>query len=372
LRTQCREYEISNHLGNVLATVSDVKLPEARVLSHTDYYAFGSAMPGRSGGASYRYGFGGHERDDEIKGAGNHLSFGDFGYDPRIGRRWNVDPKFHEIAGLSPYAYSLNNPLVYIDRDGKLPILPLLLKAGAAGASDMLIQAAVAYLFDPEVQSASQAFEKVNWWQVGRSALEGALPLKAPGGRLGKAAASAAGDVMINALSKGGAYTTNEALQDFAAGFVGALTGEGLGELVSKYGSKAVARGLSKLGFDDEKIEKLLTGAGTTWKGPVDYGDLDLTDAQAKTRGINKKFTSKQKEKILEENKKANNGRLRSDQDGQFLDKPEQDKSGVPTNMNSAQVDHVVPRKGKTVQGSNTYSNAQVLSKKQNMDKSNQ
>jgi hypothetical protein len=45
-----REYELANHLGNVLATVSDVKLPAARVLSHTDYYAFGSAMPGRSGG----------------------------------------------------------------------------------------------------------------------------------------------------------------------------------------------------------------------------------------------------------------------------------------------------------------------------------
>jgi hypothetical protein len=32
--------------------VSDAKLPEAKVLSHTDYYAFGGAMPGRSGGAN--------------------------------------------------------------------------------------------------------------------------------------------------------------------------------------------------------------------------------------------------------------------------------------------------------------------------------
>jgi hypothetical protein len=30
-----REYELANHLGNVLATVSDAKLPAARVLSFT-------------------------------------------------------------------------------------------------------------------------------------------------------------------------------------------------------------------------------------------------------------------------------------------------------------------------------------------------
>ncbi|GEQ85374.1 hypothetical protein ULMS_08820 [Patiriisocius marinistellae] len=92
-------------------------------------------IPGRHGNSGdYRYGFTGLEGDEELKGIGNHYSFGDYGYDPRIGRRWNIDPKFKEIAGLSPYSYSLNNPLVYKDPDGELPILPLLLKAGAAGA----------------------------------------------------------------------------------------------------------------------------------------------------------------------------------------------------------------------------------------------
>jgi RHS repeat-associated protein len=119
-----REYELANHLGNVLAVVSDAKLPAARVLSHTDYYAFGSAMPGRSGGAGYRYGFGGHERDDEIKGAGNHLSFGDFGYDPRIGRRWNVDPKGGKFPGWSPYNFALNCPIYFTDPDGQSPEPP--------------------------------------------------------------------------------------------------------------------------------------------------------------------------------------------------------------------------------------------------------
>lgn len=52
-----KHYELSNHLGNVLSVVSDRKLPHnnagtidyynADVVSTTDYYAFGSAMPSR-------------------------------------------------------------------------------------------------------------------------------------------------------------------------------------------------------------------------------------------------------------------------------------------------------------------------------------
>jgi hypothetical protein len=37
--------------------------------------------------AAYRYGFQVQEMDNEIVGSGNHLSFGDYGYSPRLGRR---------------------------------------------------------------------------------------------------------------------------------------------------------------------------------------------------------------------------------------------------------------------------------------------
>jgi RHS repeat-associated protein len=82
-----------------------------------DYYAGGFQMPGRTANSSqYRYGFGGNEKDDEISGSGNHLSFGDMGYDPRIVRRWNKDPivKNHE----SPYAVFANNPIWFGDPSG--------------------------------------------------------------------------------------------------------------------------------------------------------------------------------------------------------------------------------------------------------------
>ncbi|MDX2172812.1 MAG: hypothetical protein SFY56_06810, partial [Bacteroidota bacterium] len=91
-------YELSNHLGNVIAVVSDRKLPvDANtdniidnfvpdVLSATDYYAFGAQMPGRNyTSSSYRYGFNGKEKDNEMKGDGNSYDFDARIYDPRLG-----------------------------------------------------------------------------------------------------------------------------------------------------------------------------------------------------------------------------------------------------------------------------------------------
>jgi RHS repeat-associated protein len=99
----------------VLAVVSDAKLPAAKVLSHTDYYAFGGAMPGRSGGANYRYGFNTQEKSPEL--APGHYTAEFWEYDARVGRRWNLDPvvKPHE----SGYGVFANNPLLFIDPDGR-------------------------------------------------------------------------------------------------------------------------------------------------------------------------------------------------------------------------------------------------------------
>jgi RHS repeat-associated protein len=80
-------------------------------------------MPGRKMNASdYRFGFGGHEKDDEVHGVtGSHLSFGDMGYDPRIVRRWRPDPLQAGMPSWSPYAYALDNPIMFVDEDGKWP-----------------------------------------------------------------------------------------------------------------------------------------------------------------------------------------------------------------------------------------------------------
>jgi len=125
-----KNYELSNHLGNVLSVITDNigMKPDsvwATVVSATDYYPFGLEMKGRTyNNEKYRYGFNGKEKDGELKGEGNSLDFGLRIYDPRIGRWLSVDPKAHLAPHESPYCAMGNNPIYYIDPDGqfKIPI----------------------------------------------------------------------------------------------------------------------------------------------------------------------------------------------------------------------------------------------------------
>jgi RHS repeat-associated protein len=124
-----KQFELSNHLGNVLTVVSDIRQPhsingvidyyEARIESAHDYYAFGAQMQKRGKEGSYRYGFNGKENDNEVKGEGNSLDFGGRIYDPRLGRWLSQDPLMAKKPDLSPYQSYKNNPIIYIDGDGK-------------------------------------------------------------------------------------------------------------------------------------------------------------------------------------------------------------------------------------------------------------
>lgn len=52
--------------------------------------SFGMALPERtwtSDSGGYRYGWQGWEKDDEVKGSGNHISWGDYGYDPKNSKK---------------------------------------------------------------------------------------------------------------------------------------------------------------------------------------------------------------------------------------------------------------------------------------------
>ena len=83
-------------------------------------------MPGRKYQASpafkYSYGFTGHEKMDEINGAGNAYDMGARLYDPRIVRTPSVDAKAGLYPGVSPYAYALNTLIHAKDPDGNVVI----------------------------------------------------------------------------------------------------------------------------------------------------------------------------------------------------------------------------------------------------------
>jgi len=125
-----RSYELSNHLGNVMAVVSDRKVAvdsnsdgiidyfSTDVLSCNDYYSFGATMPGRSfTSSSYRYGFQRQETDPELWGGA--VSYKYRVEDSRLGRFFSTDPLEKKYSYNSPYAFSENRIMDGIELEGK-------------------------------------------------------------------------------------------------------------------------------------------------------------------------------------------------------------------------------------------------------------
>ena len=128
-----KQYQLSDHLGNVRAVVSDHKQSVAavnvaphdfrpEVLTYSNYYPFGMEMPGRNASSDlYRYGFNGMEKDDEVKGGGNSYTTQFRQYDPRVGRWLSIDPLASKFPDVSPYAAFANSPLIHTDPNGLRP-----------------------------------------------------------------------------------------------------------------------------------------------------------------------------------------------------------------------------------------------------------
>lgn len=243
----------------------------------------------------------------------------DFGarmYDARLGRFLSVDPKTSSMPAWSPYSSCFNNPIRFVDKNGEFPIIPMLLKAGAGGAADMLMQATMNYYFNPAcVGDIEKSFGEVNLWQVSRSALEGGvIPWSTPGGKLGRAAASAIGDVFVNALDKGSKYSQEEALKDFATGFFSDLVGGGFGQIVNKYGSKAVINGLmDKMGWGATQIRKMTGGfdgesVRKWYKDKVDAINIKIDPTEANAMSVvNQRNSYKQEARDLMSDQNAAN-----------------------------------------------------------------
>jgi RHS repeat-associated protein len=68
----------------------------------------------------YRFGFNGKEKVDEVYGDANAYDFGARLYDPRIGRWLAVDPLAMKYPFVSPYVFTLNSPLIFVDPDGRV------------------------------------------------------------------------------------------------------------------------------------------------------------------------------------------------------------------------------------------------------------
>jgi RHS repeat-associated protein len=128
-------FEFTNHLGNVLFTATDGKVPKAQtgnpslvgsysvnMVTAVDYTPFGMIMQGMNYGSAapgkYRYGFNGKEWENSTKGNADQIDYGERMYDNRAGRFLSVDPKYRNFPWYTPYQYAGNKPIVNLDLDG--------------------------------------------------------------------------------------------------------------------------------------------------------------------------------------------------------------------------------------------------------------
>jgi RHS repeat-associated protein len=215
-----KRYELSNHLGNVLAVITDRRIQsctnenvmyyQAQVVSISDYDPFGMLINERTFSATaYRFGFGSYEKDDEVKGSGNSYTTEYRIYDSRLGRWLSIDPLADEMPSFSPYVHTFNNPIIIKDQKGDIGVLGFIIGAAVEITGQMISN-----------KIAGQPLSKINWGDVAVAALSGAVGIPpaaklAKYGKVGKFLAKNWDDLAQAYLGDEGFSSTGEAGKDY-------------------------------------------------------------------------------------------------------------------------------------------------------------
>jgi RHS repeat-associated protein len=151
-------YYHSDHLGSSSLITDD----GGNLVQHVEYVPFGETfIDERNGSWHTPYLFNAKEQDEET---GLHY-YGARYYDSRTSVWLSVDPLAEKYPNYTSYNYCLNNPVKYIDPDGKNPLAGALIGAGL----DVLFQLADIYVFETR--------KSIDWIDVGISAGAGAIGL---------------------------------------------------------------------------------------------------------------------------------------------------------------------------------------------------
>jgi RHS repeat-associated protein len=134
-----RRYEIKDHLGNVRTVISDVKNPDptytsspiqfwkylADVKNISNIYPYGKLYGTNAiynASEDYRYGFNGMEKEKNIDASGDITDFGARVFDANFPMFLSRDPLERKFVSYSSYSYVVNNPIYFVDIDGREPI----------------------------------------------------------------------------------------------------------------------------------------------------------------------------------------------------------------------------------------------------------
>ncbi|MCA6066187.1 RHS repeat-associated core domain-containing protein [Chryseobacterium sp. RG1] len=110
-------YNYTDHLGNVRLSYFN-NGTAIEVLEENNYYPFGLKHEGynpTAGNSSYQYKYNGKELQTDS----GMYDYGARFYMPDLGRWGVVDPLAEKYNSLSSYNYTLNNPIRYVDPDGR-------------------------------------------------------------------------------------------------------------------------------------------------------------------------------------------------------------------------------------------------------------
>ncbi len=134
-------YQYKDHLGNIRLSYTDSdpdpEVETLEIIEENNYYPFGLKMRGFNemnsalgNSVAQRWKFGGNEYQEEL-----NLGWYDItarNYNPELGRWMNIDPLADKFPQISSYVYTLNNPINFVDFDGREPdpiLLSVVMKA---------------------------------------------------------------------------------------------------------------------------------------------------------------------------------------------------------------------------------------------------
>ncbi len=124
------QYKIADHLGNMRVLFADkdgdglirqsADATSNEVLGFYNYSAFGLELGGshlNSSNNLNRYTY----NNKETIGFSGYQDYGWRMFDRSVGRFCGVDPLAESMSSWSPYNYTFNNPILFIDSDGRVP-----------------------------------------------------------------------------------------------------------------------------------------------------------------------------------------------------------------------------------------------------------